>query len=151
VHTERRNLSGLRFSLGALLQAVCVVAVLVAAVTRASVFTFGLSLALSVAGLTVLTRHVLCSRGNRPFFAACAGIGWLGLGMTLFARFPITGTPLLAFMWWRLTEGVGGWFTFNASSLLGSEYLILTWLSAIAGGLIARWASHLLPAGRSDG
>jgi hypothetical protein len=77
--------------------------------------------------------------------AFCRGFGasiWLGIGITLMVRFPITNTPLILIMWWDATEwnNAEGW---NAASYLGIIGLILTWFFAFTGGwLFARnWGS----------
>jgi hypothetical protein len=106
---------------------------------QGSVAGFGavliLTLAASLCAIQSATRG---PRQYRAFSAGFAASSLLGISFTLLARFPITYTPILQYMWWTLTERGSPW-SFIGSAHLGSYYLFLTWFVAYTVG----WLMHL--------
>jgi len=74
-------------------------------------------------------RRVFC-RG----FALCC---WVGLGLTLLARSPVTGTPIVQIMWWSATAQDNAW-GWNGASAQGVYHLVFTWLFGFAGAWLTR-------------
>jgi hypothetical protein len=121
-----------------MLAVIVTVAVGVAGFFKASVALFGLLAALTIAASLVALLEFRSGPRHHQLF--CRGFGvciWVGLVLTLMARAPITGTPIIRIMWWEATQWGDG-LSWNGASYLGVIYLFLTWFFALCGGWLAR-------------